>query len=76
MKPLLNLQLRPTDFEAERGQLDGTLAHALERLFPLPRASRVIALPTRAWSGKRFGPSNLRSELELAVYELSSGAYW
>jgi len=31
--PLLNLAIRPKDFGEESGQIDGTLAHAIERAF-------------------------------------------
>ena len=33
IKPLLDLQLSLTDFPDERGQMDGTTAHAIERLY-------------------------------------------
>jgi len=33
LKPLLDLNLRPYHFEAEQGQTDDTLAHAIERCF-------------------------------------------
>ena len=56
MRPLLNLQLRPTDFEAERGQLDGTLAHALERLFPLAARLQGYRTADTRVVGKTFRP--------------------
>ena len=33
IKPILDLQLNNDDFETELGQLDGTMAHAVERIF-------------------------------------------
>lgn len=33
LDPILNLNLIPDDFQSEHGQIDGTMAHALERLF-------------------------------------------
>ncbi len=46
LRPLLDVHLRPSEFDAEAGQVDGTLAHAIERLFSLSTTAsgyRVIS---------------------------------
>jgi lipopolysaccharide biosynthesis protein len=44
IKPVLDLHLMPEDFEAEAGQIDGTMAHAVERLLTmLPQISKFNA---------------------------------
>ena len=78
MKPLLDLKLRTIDFEAERGQPDGTLAHALERAFPLAGRLQGYRIADTRVIGRAWGQSSLRSDFELAVYNGASsiGAYW
>lgn len=40
LEPILNLDIREEDFEDEMGQVDGTLAHAIERVISLSVLSR------------------------------------
>lgn len=53
LRPVLDAHLRPSEFEREQGQIDGTLAHALERVFG---AAAVAAGYRVAESGSLDGP--------------------
>lgn len=59
LKPLLDLAWEPGDFEPEAGQVDGTMAHALERAFALSveRAGLRLTETSDPWtevaSGRR-----------------------
>lgn len=59
--PILNAYLQPSDFEVENGQLDGTFAHALERLLTI--------IPTVL--NKKIYTISCGKEVKLAV----SGSY-
>lgn len=44
LRPLLNLELSADDFPIEYGQVDGTLAHAIERFFPIAAATSGLTI--------------------------------
>lgn len=46
IEPLLNLAIGEEDFDEESGQIDGTLAHAIERLFPISALSSGMETTT------------------------------
>ncbi|RAP58440.1 glycoside hydrolase family 99-like domain-containing protein [Oleiagrimonas sp. MCCC 1A03011] len=48
IRPLLDAHLGPWEFEAEAGQVDGTLAHAIERIFTLSSRAEGLRLETAA----------------------------
>jgi len=48
LRPLLDAHMAPWEFEREAGQIDGTTAHALERLFALATSSAGFAIQDAA----------------------------
>ncbi|HST44290.1 MAG TPA: glycoside hydrolase family 99-like domain-containing protein [Luteimonas sp.] len=58
LRPLLDGHLEPWEFEAESGQLDGTLAHAIERMF-------AVAVGAAGYHVEEIGAA-MRSPAELA----------
>jgi lipopolysaccharide biosynthesis protein len=68
LTPILDLALDSGDFEEEGGQVDGTLAHSIERLFPIAAKLNGFRLAdTRILSFDHDKPIPLRSDLELAA---------
>jgi lipopolysaccharide biosynthesis protein len=53
LKPMLNLAISDKDFEPESGQIDGTMAHAIERIFTISSISANQKVVSKDWcSGK------------------------
>ena len=46
LKPLMNLSIQDEDFEVEAGQIDGTLAHAIERMMAASAYAASLSLKT------------------------------
>lgn len=65
LRPLLDANLADADFEDEAGQLDGTLAHAIERLIGLLAHDQRLRLDDAA---RASGTPPLRSSTEPYTY--------
>lgn len=80
LRPLLDLGLTLDDFDAERGQIDGTLAHTIEHLFfcvceaagfrwvKIARPEFLVATPGITWIGEQ---SDLKRYLSRDTRRLS-----
>jgi hypothetical protein len=76
LKPILNLDLSLVDFEPDARQVDGTLAHALERLFPIAaKMGGYRVADTRVLQYSARTPDYLRSKDELAYLSERSRNY-
>lgn len=76
LRALLSLGLTADDFEEEAGQVDGTLAHAVERLFTLSAKMGGFRMTdTTVANFNADISSGLRSDLELASIDVASATY-
>jgi lipopolysaccharide biosynthesis protein len=67
LKPMLNLAISDQNFEAESGQIDGTMAHAIERIFTITVISANQKVVSTDWcSGQMEIPAIFNHEYEYA----------
>lgn len=52
IKPFIKMGLKAKDFEPEQGQVNGTLAHAVERMFPF--FAKQMGMSTKAYLANSF----------------------
>lgn len=70
LRPLRKLGLRVHDFETERGQLDGTLHHAIERIFNLVTRSEGFRIVPFEGPGRLPRPSGRARRFRLIAFYL------
>jgi lipopolysaccharide biosynthesis protein len=67
LEPLLNLAISVQDFEPESGQIDGTMAHAIERILTITVISANQKVVSTDWcSGRMEIPAIFNHEYEYA----------
>jgi hypothetical protein len=76
LAPIFRLGFRSEDFEEELQQVDGTLAHAIERIFPIAaKMGGYRIADTRIVTAGPFSSDQLRSDLELAIFDNYGPSY-
>jgi hypothetical protein len=73
LAPLLDLDLEPDDFEPEAGQVDGTLAHAIERGFALSLRRAGLRLTDSSDPGTEVAAGRTRYLHAVGEEEAPSG---
>lgn len=79
LKPLLDLNLQSSDFPEEKGQFDGTAAHAVERLFYLaatltPNSNVLLSDGGKLFEREREGRAVERSPYQLWLTRYENAA--